>query len=581
MINNWQCASQTFCIDGVNSAVHPNLIGDRQVAWLLNGSVRGGQPGTRPGWKQRLILPTGKVQGAGYFSVNRGKIILSIGGRIHRVSIAGNNFSHDEIALPWRNSARLDSAWMQETVGNFIIQDGQSNAIIYDGAEARRADPAAGEVPIGRMMAFVGGRLWLVVSRYDVKAGDIYDGKDTELKFVEAQYLLGGGAFSFPMHIRALGRIPAKDSTDGSSGLLVLGDRAASKIRADVASRDLWQLVPGFITEALDVGAASQFCVIPVSQDLYWRDADGNVRSLRAAASEAAGPSDAGLSREISRITDHETDAWLSQSSGMFFDNRLFFTASPFRTPSGAIGFKKLISLDCAPLASMRGKAPPAYDGEWTGMNILRLVSGRFDGSHRAFAIVQDGSENSLWELTPRDRSDSYLVEGGSTEVAIRSAVEYRQFDFGAPNQLKQLERCDIYPARIEGEVNAKVYWRVGNRNQWRLWGEFSANAKMTDAPESTPETVHAWKNLRSQERGLVKSLTIPDAIDPVTNKSEAIGHSFQIRVVWTGVLDLERVDVWASPVNDPAFSDVADLPAGAVQATVTENEVSYTIKPA
>lgn len=750
-MNDWLTFSQRICVDGVNSALGPNLIGERQLAWMVNGSVRGGQPRTRPGLVQRLMLPSGKIQGAGFFSIDRGKIILSIDGELHRVNVRGDEFSHDEIALAWRNSAALDTAWMQETSGNLIVQDNQSAPIIYDGASARRSKIFENEVPVGSMMAFVNGRLWVVCYGRNLRAGNIYTGPNTELKFTETDYFVGGGAFYFPEVIRAIARIPAKNTSDGSSGLLVLGRESAKWVRSDVASRDLWQVMPGFITDTLDVGTASHHCVTPVNQDLYWRDAEGQVRSLRSAAQESQGASDTGISREVARITDHETDVLLNHCSGIFFDNRLIFTASPFRTASYAVGFRRLLVMDCAPLASMRGKAPPAYDGEWSGLNVLRLVSGHFDGNKRAFAIAEDANgDNSLWEFIP-DREDGYLSSGALVGVPIRASVESREFDFGLPNNLKRLARCDVYPTAIEGDVAVKVFWRAANRNQWHLWGEFSACAKMTTAAEApttqllddsqafhgsawarTNVTVtetaaadpnggttaqkilesgagsigHAlqqnaltielnkrydfsayvkrvgrrkgllhltdndgrsvtgmfdlvdgtmttdstgvtcasasildvgdgwfrvrvgcvfpasseaafvqirfqaddgsldyagdvakgfyvwnarlelgapltrWKNLRSQDRGCVKTLTIPDVNEDTMGRHEAVAHAFQVRLVWTGNMELERVDVWAKPLKDGSFSKVQDLPAACVESEVSDNEVSYSIIP-
>jgi len=58
------------------------------------------------------------------------------------------------------------------------------------------------------------------------------------------------------------------------------------------------------------------------------------------------------------------------------------------------------------------------------------------------------------------------------------------------------------------------------------------------------------------------------------------VGHAFQVRIVWTGSMALDRIVVWAKPLADAAHSDVQDLPGDFVQATVSGNEVSYTIKP-
>lgn len=582
-MKDWSGQTLGLCIDGVNTSVDPDLVGERQVSWLINGSIRGGKARTRPALVQRLVLPTGKVQGAGYFSVNRGKIILSIGGIPYRVNVLGNKFTYDSISLPWQNSSILNTAWMQETVGNLVIQDGQAAPIIYDGASARRSDIFGNEVPIGRMMAYGNGRLWVAVSRYALKAGDIHDGPGTELMFTETGYFLGGGAFYFPQRMTGLRFLPVNNTSTGYGSLIVFGRNRADSLRAEIASRDLWPDIPGFITQVLDdVGTASHHCITPVNQDLYWRDAEGNIRSLRSAAHEAQSAGNSGISGEIRRIVDFETAEWLDQCSSIFFENRVIFTASPFMLPGGQVAFRKLISMDCAPLATMRGKAAPAYDGEWNGINFVRLVTGTFDGRKRAFVVAQDGAgTNSLWEMMAAEREDAYLNSGSRVQRPITASVEFRRIDFGTPAKPKQLTRCDVYPSKIEGDVNIKVYWRTANRTQWNLWGEFDACATMTDPAEATSGTTHAFVNIAAQERGRVKSLTIPHAEDDIMQQALSVGHAFEIRLVWTGNVSIDRVDVWSRPLQDDVYSNIIDLPEACAQATFSDNEISYTIVPA
>lgn len=758
MPNEWIGSSQGLCIDGVNSSVRPDLIGQNQVAWMVNGTVRDGKARTRIGLVERLALPGGKVQGAGFYSTYGGKLILSIGGHLYRVLIQGDNFSYEEITLGFLNSSILDDAWMVETPSGFIVQDNQSAAIIYNGSVARRADSTQKEVPIGSAMAFGNGRLWVVnKGGRNLVAGDIYDGSTgSEWKFTETQYLLGGGAFYFPYQLTGLGFLPVNNTTTGYGSLMVFGARSLVSLRAEVTARDLWQIIPGFQTIVLDgIGTPSHHSITRVDQDLYWRDESGQIRSVRSAAQEAQGPGNTGLSREIDRIVDFETDAWLSKASGVYVNNRLLFTAAPListGTPQN-IGFQKLISLDCSPLASMRGKAQPAYDGEWTGVNIVRMVQGTFRGKKRAFAIVRDGTSNSLWEFDDGRREDSYLADSTPTPVRIQSAVEYRRFDFGLPSSPKQLTRCDVYPSQIEGDVDISVYWRVQNRNQWLLWGSFNACAKMDDPAETTngPDQLlvdpndfstnawtkpnvtvegaigaqvvkevvtvgavqhgvfqrvfmvagrtyqfsfrvkkfatrfkivtylydgplggasglkgifnltagtggintdggitdpdfaitdegdgwwllmikatfpidsneafckvlfsddggaiayigddtegyylkdagvtdfmpgypeHVWKNLRSQERGRVKSLTIPSLKDAIMQLAQSAGYSFQIRLVWQGNVTIDRIDIFARTLTDKAFSDVFNLPDACVQNEVAGNEILYSIVP-
>ncbi len=552
---------------------------------MINGTVRDGKPRTRTGLVQRLILPEGRFQGAGFYSQGSGKIILSIGGELHRVLIQGNSFVSEDIPLGFPNASNLDEAWMCETPSGFVIQDDQSAPIIYNGSTTRRANPETPEIPLGSAMAFGNGRLWVVVKeRRNLKAGDIYDGTPgSEFAFTETQYLLGGGAFYFPYDLTALAFLPVNNTATGYGSLMVFGEASLVSIRAEVTQRDLWQIIPGFQTIVLDgIGTTSAHCVTRVDQDLYFRDANGQVRSIRSAAQEAQGPGNSGLSREVRRIVDYETKAQLRFGSGIYFKNRLLFTAAPLLSvglPQNTV-FQKLLSLDCAPLSTMRGKSAPAYDGEWTGADVLRVVQGNFLGKPRAFAIVRRGTQNSLWEFVEQ-RQDSYLDGGNpSKQVNIETAVEFRGIDFGTPNGTKTLTRCDVYPSLIEGEVHVDVYWRVGNRNQWLLWGGFDACAEMQDPPEASPETPHTWKNLTSQERGRVKSLTIPSLKDPILQLAQSSGFWFQVRLVWTGNVTIDRIDLWARPTPEKQFSDVFDLPDSCLQSVVENNDIVYTIIP-
>lgn len=759
MPNDWIGQSQGLCIDGVNSAVRPDLIGANQLAWMINGTVRDGKPRTRIGLVQRLILPSGKFQGVGYYSQGQGKLVFSIGGLLSRVLLMGNDFINENVPLSFPNASNLDEVWMCETPSGFIIQDDQSAAIIYNGSTTRRSDPTVPEIPIGSAMAFGNGRLWVVVKeRRNLKAGDIYDGTlGAEWKFTETQYLLGGGAFYFPYNLTGVAFLPVNNTATGYGSLMVFGSRSLVSLRAEVTERDLWQIIPGFQTIVLDgIGTPSHHSITRVDQDLYFRDEEGQVRSIRSAAQEAQGPGNTGLSREISRIVDYETGSQLRLVSGVYVKNRLLFTAAPLLSiglPQNVV-FQKLVSLDCAPLATIRGKAPPAYDGEWTGCDILRVVQGSFRGQKRAFAVVRRGTENSLWEFVDGQRQDSYLDGGNpAKKVDIQSAVEFRGIDFNSPSSTKTLTRCDIYPSLIEGAVHVDVYWRVGNRNQWLLWGSFDACADMEDgtgsggtngvinptnfltadwilervsiptqrvlapsnvltaqAMEETattgthdisengvpifggkqnyfsiyvqargsrtkgvlefndgsgnicaatfdliagtiitgagtgaitqpgssienigegwfkisvnaifpddalgriqlfgtnagggfsylgnpangfnlwapyaglaPGIAHVWKNLTSQERGRVKSLTIPSIKDPILNLAQSSGFWFQVRLVWKGNVTIDRIDLWARPTPEKQYSDVFDLPDSCLQSTVKSNDLVYTIIP-
>lgn len=573
---------------GASSAFESELIPQNQLAWIRNGEIRGGKVHTRTPFRFRLQLPRGKLQGIGFFSIQGGMLIASIDGRIYRIRIGGNTagFSYEEIELPWRNSSTQDFAWMQETVGYFIIQDGQSNAIIYDGNVARRADTDEGEVPLGRQMAYGNGRLWVAINEYELVAGDIKTRTPgSELLFTETQYLTGGGAFYFPRKLTGLGFIPATGAA-GYGSLIVCSKNRTETIRADITNRDLWGTFPGFIQPVLlNTGAASHFSITEVNQDLWWRDGQGGIRSLRSAVSdESSGPGNTPQSREVARITDFEDQKRLNAVSAIQFNERLLMTASPFINEHGATSFRDIISLDFSPISSNRSKTAPSYDGEWDGLEFTRLVTGEFGGKKRAFALTLDpDGNNRLWEFDDEVNNDTYPICTGTgltfAQSPIPMIIEYPSRDFGMPGTRKTLQRCDVYLSGVEGEVSLDVYWRCDNLHKWNQWQEeVTTCARMEDASTVYP---HVWKNLAPQGRAQIKTFTIPNTVQPLTGYGNQTGFEFQVRIVVTGKARVDKMFVHAQPDSSEAFA-FRDNERFAVcmEQDVTGNEIAYALNP-
>ena len=560
MQDGWIPEIFTTCEAGVSSAFEPELIPQNQLAWMINGRTRGGKAATRPFLVQRLILPEGNIQGVSYFSIQNGMIILQVGGRLYRVRISNRTYSYDEIQLPFVGSAKLPYAWMVETVGSIVVQDGQSYPIIYDGSTARRADPTKNEVPLGTAMAFGNGRLWVAVRSNELVAGDIKTRVfQSELKFTESQYFSGGGAFYFPFAINALAFVPASGAA-GYGSLMVFGKNQTHGVRADIAQRDLWPDYPGFIQPILlNTGAASQFSMTEANQDLFWRDGDGGVRSLRTAVvAEAGGPGNTPLSREIARIVDFESEHRLGACSAVLFDNRYLMTASPFINIHNQTSFRDIVSLDFAPLASNRGKAPPAYDGEWDGLNFVRLVKGSFRGEERAFALTtDDDGNNRLWEIVEEGTRDRYETCSGEDliqqESPVPMTIEFPSRDFGDPSTRKRLERCDVYLQNMEGEMTMEVYWRADNFQEWSRWDGINADAQMTDPSTVAP---HVFLNIKSQERVQIMTYTIPEEMNLITQRAKHVGFMFQIRIVLTGKARVDKTIVYATMLPKEQFAE-------------------------
>lgn len=577
MASPWRSLLFSTSEGGVSSAVTPELLPDNQNAWMLNGQNRGGKPATRPNIAHCLDLPAGLIQGGESFSIQGGMIVVSIAGRMFRIRINANTFSWEEITLDFVNSPVVKQVWMTQTVETLVIQDGQSNPILYDGSTAERS--VTGKVPRGRMMAYGNGRLWVAINANELVAGDIRTGvPGSELFFTEATYLTGGGKLFFAQDLKGLAFIPVTGQSDYGA-LLAYSDDETKAVRADITSRDDWGKVPGFVTDILrSVGTSSQWSITSVNQDLYWRDSNSGIRSIRNALADEAGPGSSPISREVSRLTNFDSQRQLSFCSAVYHDNRLLMTSSPYLLGNGGVGFKNLIALDFAPLSGMQGKSPAAYDGQWNGLNFVKLIAGKFLGQNRAFALVtDDNGNNQLWEFGTGNRADltSECGTGVKTEVPIKCLVEYPLRDFGVSKARKRLERCDVWLSQVDGPLDLKVYWRADNAQKWLLWDEAPTCAKTTDAATTEP---HVWKNLLPQERPQFKTFTIPDSVNEVVKYANSVGFEFQIRLVWTGRCRIHRMMVYGTVLDDPDYADRSGFEIECVENDVGGNEITYVI---
>jgi hypothetical protein len=561
---------------GVSSALAPEELPEDSFAWGKNVSHRGGKPRTRPPLIERAKLPKGRFQGIDHFSAGGGMFVAQIGGQLYRIKPDGEQFNVLKIPLDFENSPNRPTAWMVETDGSFIVQDGESSAIIYDGATARRSDPDLNEVPIGRMMAYGNGRLWLVLNDHEIAAGNIKDSPaGSELVFTEIGYLTGGGAFYIPTKLSGLAFLPIADTASGKGSLVAFSNTKTGTLRAEISSRDLWQQVPAFVTETLPkIGTLSQRGIVAVNQDLFFRSQSGDLRSLRSARAEIDGAGEAPISRDVSKLFDFESHEMLDQASGIYFDNRLLMTASPFIGPRGQTMFKDLMSLDLSPLHSMKGRNPPVYDGEWDGIDFVSLVKGEFYGKERAFAVCCDPDGNfRLFEFGKTKRDDESM-QGISK---IKASIETRKFRFGDSSQLKKLEACRIFISNLAGSGTVNVHFRSDDHAQWTAWDSFPFCATMTDVEAGGAS--QPLRNLAIQFRSAVKLLSIPDdETSPITLQRLNVGNLFQLRISWTGFMTLDKVIVYASGLKESDYANRVDLPAECVAMETASNEVVYNI---
>lgn len=576
---NWTPDVVATVTDGQNAGLEPELLPLSQFAYGRNLSIRGGRAHSRPSIVPLVLntpLITGPIadafgnlipsliQGASYFSIKNGLIIVSIAGRIFEIDpSAGTN---TELTNPLGTGNRpydygnptLPRHWYCETVGSIVIQDDQMVPYVYDGATWRNAVNNPGddsnEVPVGSVMEYSNGRLAVAIAGgTQVMLGDIAKGgqHQSELKFTETFALLGGGTFTFPAQIKALSSLPVVDSASGQ-GSLVVGCRGRCfTLHTEVTARENWQTV-GFQTEMFPngtTGIVGPNAWAAVNQDLYFRSKDG-LRSVRITYADYDSPGLTPISTEVNNRFDFDTDSLLESACVVHFDNRIFATHSPIAYGPRSIALG-LVSLNFDIVSNRGQKNPPAYEGDWDGIQIAEIVKGEFNGKDRCFIIGRDiNGVNGIWEILPEASEPLAPAETPTYTFDTRSLAGV------GLNATKRLNRADIWVSDIEDPVTMNVYFRPDKYPYWILWDTLTV--------ATTPAT--PWSNQKPIARGPFSTSSPPSGIDAVSELGLDTGFSFQVRLQWTGRCRVDYVQVFSEQLSAPDAANNTDAEASAQQ---------------
>ena len=200
---------------------HPSYLPPSMVAESVNRTFRGGINRTRPSIRNIPIvagedqdetivndIQNGSFQGsypyrATNLNTNDG-ILLSVSGVIYFLKVVNN------IAYAYKliegNDPGMMHTWFVQAEDRVYIQNGYQNAIAWGGdlnVAAYRLNPYLNKMPIGTIMEYAFGRVFVADKFNQIYASDIIfgagftDTTNTE-NFTEIGYWAEGGAFSTP-----------------------------------------------------------------------------------------------------------------------------------------------------------------------------------------------------------------------------------------------------------------------------------------------------------------------------------------------------------------------------------------------
>lgn len=453
------------------------------------------------------------------------------------------------------NPSLLPRTWMQQAEHYFIIQNGSDAAIIYDGATARRAirNGLKLEVPTGAAMAYWQGRIWVAVNKKEIEAGDIFGGPTTIIDFTEATYLAEGGTFRVPSgagDITALKVLPALDASLGQGPLQVHTRTSISTLNLPV-NRDRWKDIDSPVQPIalMGFGAMSDRSTLPVNMDLFFRGTDG-LRSFRMAQQEQGGSwGNTSISREMERVLRNDDGQFLQYSSATLFDNLLIFTVNPLPINSGRAAYwRGLGVLDFDLISSMGQKSPPVYAGLWSGVNIMQVLKGRFQGKDRCFLFVRNAeNRNELWEVDPHSRFDN---DGGR----IKMTLESRALDFGKPFTLHRVASAEMWIDNVQGEVDFNLEYRKDQSPCWMPWAdkEVCATARQCTVPEGE---CFQFQTFRAGYKTRLGFAAPPDACEEFDKRPVPVGYLHEVRLEVEGHARIKGLIVKAYEESESAHA--------------------------
>ena len=578
---------------GMDSGRSPNLIAPNQVQYAGNVAFRGGFAKTRPAYKR--INVTGfstaaadKFQGCGYFDYEDGQIIFVAGGNTYKIEppSSGTDWACTDITNSKTLSTTRDRVHMVQAenkigggsaTSHMIIQDGTSSPFIWDGSSASYASDTTNSVPTGTgPMAFGHGRLWVAQGRSYV-GSDIYGGSNGTLKFTENTYLAGGGSFSVPVSagdITAMRFAAAPNTALGQGELIVATDDAVFTVNVPL-DRTGWSALSDPVQRValINNGAMSHFSTELVNGDVFMRSRDG-IRSVIQAVRDFNQLGNTPISSELHRIFKYDAAEYLKYSSGVLFDNRYLLTSQSNYDNTRGVAYAGLVSLDFNQISSMKGKAPPAYDGFWTSevtrssvkhdLEVYQLVKGRFDGVERCFAFIRpkylSGStvtygDTELWEIMRDDSlvvDDVDIVSGENVNNEITAEIETPSFDFNQIGAAKILESADLWVDNLTGgTVTFNADFHPDQYPCWVSWQNWSVIS------ESSSDNCNDLVDYQRQYRARMRLGTPSSAEEPAVGKPFNYGWEFAARLKWTGRARVKLFRLNCRETQEEPYADV------------------------
>lgn len=558
------------------SVGNPNGLPRNSLAWMTNGTTRGGGLTSRYGWKELVpSVAQGLYQGGAiYEPLDRNPyLVLSIGGNLHMVELEDPyGIANISSVAGLTNPASEVYSYFTQAEDFLVCQagDGVTLPLFWDGAVLRRSNGLTAtpkEIPAASAMTYYAGRLWYARDRV-YTAGDIVRGpagtapyglRDSVLRVTENPLAIGGDGFSVPTNAGAIRALfyPANLDTNLGQGPLLIGTRKSVYALTVPVSRASWTSSgdnqPLQVVAQNKWGPVSDRSIVIVNSDNFYQTLEPGIRSLVFARRNQGQWANTAISANVNRIVRRNDRGLLRYSSGINWDNRLWQTAIPEQTEYGVI-HRCLVSLDFDPLSTMQSALPPVWEGHSEGLQILQLFESDFGGLQRAFAVVLTADNMiAVWEMTRGD-----LAENGDNRINWSfETPAWTWTDTIGENEFKKLVGGELNFDRVWGRSEVIIEMRPDYYPCWILWHRFEMCSARNTAED--PYT-HSYPDV-SYLPGYYPNRALPNPQKLCLQHPERpanIGFQFQVRVTIKGWARVRSLHLFAEKFERPTYYGIS-----------------------
>lgn len=592
-------------IHGVNSVRNPWTLPEDQFKWGVNIQIRGGIAQTRPGFKMKLSLPKGNLQGGMLFNSNKQFSAASFNTTLDGVDIyksatiynydgtASNAFELTYIVFavngkvyflphPFEQPSDWDK-WLLTGINldpdvsrvNFstatqnatvnvsgdvtvtpshrmvIIQDGINQPAYWDGSDSTGAHSE--DMPIGYWMAFSGSRLWVATGNV-IQASDL----GNPLGWEERKSGSGRGDFSIPRPVTAIMDYVGQNN---DTRLYVFSDRATYSLASGILDRSQWASTVNFQNTLYPtIGCISGKSICFQAGMMWWYSQGGLISADVAAASYLSSQvlyKDVEMAK-AKRLMSSD----ISNICSVSFENYLLCSIPYLEKINSAT-----MVLDYAPASEWNQSRSPAWAGVWTGIRPIEWTTGVIDSQPRVFAFsvdyasTNDGSHNHLWEAFVPERYDTYLhIESNkTTDVIQRIYCQMETGLLGDSMDLKQLAYGELDCSEIAGTVDVKVSFR-GTKGTYQEILNTRILAAVENYQFNTTkyaEEIERLGFLQTQTRRLItENVSRTNLTSCESNLSLDVSKGFSFLVEWCGSFGVESVRMFQDPWSEKSVGD-------------------------